>query len=120
MGSSAATLPKNGSAGVTEGPHDPSNAPPGTALVAPESVVSLSDKERLARAAAGWPVELEVAVPIRDFRLRHLLALQPDTVIESNWSHTEDVPLSAGKVQLAWSEFEVLEQQMAVRLTRLA
>jgi len=30
------------------------------------------------------------------------------------------VPLSAGDVQLAWSEFEVIEAQLAVRVTRLA
>jgi hypothetical protein len=30
------------------------------------------------------------------------------------------VPLTVGGVQLAWSEFEVVEQRMAIRLTRLA
>ncbi len=34
--------------------------------------------------------------------------------------HGEDVPLSAGDVQLAWSEFEVVDTQLAVRVTRLA
>jgi hypothetical protein len=29
------------------------------------------------------------------------------------------MPLAAGDVQLAWSEFEVINTQMAVRLTRL-
>ena len=28
-------------------------------------------------------------------------------------------PLAAGRVQLAWSEFEVVDTQLAVRLTRL-
>jgi len=31
----------------------------------------------------------------------------------------DDVPLSSGNVQLAWSEFEVVDTQLAVRLTRL-
>jgi hypothetical protein len=30
------------------------------------------------------------------------------------------VPLGSGEVQLAWSEFEVVDTQLAVRITRLA
>jgi hypothetical protein len=30
------------------------------------------------------------------------------------------MPLAAGDVQLAWSEFEVVDSQLAVRVTRLA
>jgi flagellar motor switch/type III secretory pathway protein FliN len=66
------------------------------------------------------PVELDVVVPIREFRVRHLLALAPGQVIESRWRNGEDVPLAAGDVQLAWSEFEVIDTQLAVRVTRLA
>jgi len=65
-------------------------------------------------------VELEVAVPVRNFRVCNLLALDPETVVESQWKHDEDLPLSAPGVQLAWTEFEVVETQLAVRLTRLA
>jgi len=66
------------------------------------------------------PVELDVAVPVRDFRVRNLLALEPGQVIKSQWVHGEDLPLASGDVQLAWSEFEVVDSQLAVRLTRLA
>jgi flagellar motor switch protein FliM len=65
------------------------------------------------------PVELDVAVPVRDFRVRHLLALEPGEVIETRWAHGEDMPLAAGLVQLAWSEFEVVDTHLAVRVTRL-
>ena len=71
-------------------------------------------------AIALLPVELDVAVPVRDFRVRNLLALEPGQLIESQWGHGEDVPLASGEVQLAWSEFEVVESRMAVRVTRLA
>ena len=73
----------------------------------------------LSPVLARLPVELDVSVPIRDFRVRDLLALEPGRVIESQWAHGEDMPLSAGEVQLAWSEFEVVETQLAVRVTRL-
>ena len=65
-------------------------------------------------------VELEVSVPVGDFRVRQLLALEPGVVVESRWNHSEDLPLAAGRVQLAWTEFEVVETQLAARLTRLA
>ncbi|MGB7548533.1 MAG: FliM/FliN family flagellar motor C-terminal domain-containing protein [Terracidiphilus sp.] len=70
--------------------------------------------------AARLPVELEVAIPVPEFRVRNLLALEPGQVIETQWGHGEDMPLSAGQVQLAWSEFEVAEAKLAVRITRLA
>ena len=66
------------------------------------------------------PVELGVTIPVREFRVRELLALVPGLVIETQWSHGDDLPLSAGEVQLAWSEFEVVETRLAVRVTRLA
>jgi flagellar motor switch protein FliM len=74
---------------------------------------------KLTEPVAQLPVELEVAVPVRDFRVRNLLSLEPGQVIETQWSHGEDMPLACGDVQLAWSEFEVVDTQLAVRLTRL-
>jgi flagellar motor switch/type III secretory pathway protein FliN len=71
---------------------------------------------RLARLA----VELDVAIPVRDFRVRNLLVLEPGQVIETQWQQGEDMPLTAGSVQLAWSEFEVIDSRLAVRITRLA
>ncbi len=78
------------------------------------------DSAALKSPVARLPVELEVAVPVRDFRVRHLLALAPGHIIESQWRNGEDVPLQSGDVQLAWSEFEVVDTQLAVRVTRLA
>jgi flagellar motor switch/type III secretory pathway protein FliN len=66
------------------------------------------------------PVELDVAVPVREFRVHNLLALDRGQVIETQWGNGEDVPLASGEVQLAWSEFEVVESQLGVRVTRLA
>ncbi|MGD0482591.1 MAG: FliM/FliN family flagellar motor switch protein [Terracidiphilus sp.] len=66
------------------------------------------------------PVAMGVSIPVREFRVRQLLALAPGQVIETQWSHGDDLPLAAGDVQLAWSEFEVVETRLAVRVTRLA
>jgi len=71
---------------------------------------------RLSRLA----VELDVAIPIRDFRVRSLLTLAPGQVIQTQWQQGEDLPLATRGAQLAWSEFEVIDEQLAVRVTRLA
>jgi flagellar motor switch/type III secretory pathway protein FliN len=65
------------------------------------------------------PLKLMVSVPLHGFKVRDLLALRPGVMISSGWLSSEDVPLMVGGVQLAWSEFEVVEQRMAIRLTRL-
>jgi flagellar motor switch protein FliN/FliY len=66
-----------------------------------------------------FPVEIDVAVPIRKFRVRDLLTLSKGVVIVSQWVQGEDLPLAAPGAQLAWSEFEVIDQKLAVRITRL-
>jgi flagellar motor switch protein FliN/FliY len=73
----------------------------------------------LSSQLARMPVELDVAIPIRQFRVGKLLALMPGQLIESDWGHGEDLPLAAGQVRLAWTEFEVVESRLAVRITRL-
>ena len=65
------------------------------------------------------PVQVDVTIPVHEFRVRHLLALKPGEVIETRWTSGEDMPLAAGEVQLAWSEFEVIDTLLAVRVTRL-
>lgn len=66
------------------------------------------------------PVMMEVAISLSRFRVRDLLGLSEGQVFETTSSDTEDVPLKIGDVQLGWTEFEVLDQKISVRLTRLA
>jgi flagellar motor switch protein FliN/FliY len=66
------------------------------------------------------PMKLSVGIPLVRFRVREMLQLASGQTIESEWPTTEDVPLKVGEIQVSWSEFEVVEQHMAVRLTRLA
>ena len=93
-------------------------APEEALVAAPQRVIHAPIA--LGSAIAGLPVELDVAVPVREFRVRNLLALEVGQVIETRWVQGEDLPLSADDVQLAWSEFELVETALAVRLTRLA
>jgi len=68
---------------------------------------------------ARLPVEIDVEVPVRGFRVRNLLTLTSGTVIASKWMNGDDLPLAARGAQLAWTEFEVIDQLLAVRITRL-
>ena len=65
------------------------------------------------------PVIIVAEIPLSRFRVRDLLALAEGQVFESSSPDTEDVPLKVGDVQLGWTEFEVVEQRIALRLTRL-
>lgn len=69
---------------------------------------------------AGLPLQLDVTVPIAAFRVEDLLALEKGRVLETQWAHDEDVPVWCGGAQLAWTEFEVVDQKLAVRVTRIS
>jgi flagellar motor switch/type III secretory pathway protein FliN len=64
-------------------------------------------------------VTMRAGVTLNRFRVRDLLAMKAGQVFESLSLATEDVPLRVGQMRLGWSEFEVQEQRLALRLTRL-
>lgn len=66
------------------------------------------------------PMQLDVLLPVRALRVRELLALGRGSVVETSHAHAQDVPVRCGERVLAWAEFEVAEQRLAVRITRLA
>jgi flagellar motor switch protein FliN len=119
----ATVQPLPPTAGAPQRPAEPAGgaeAPVEQALVLAPQPPAEGAGIALSGPMAGLPVELDVAVPVRDFRVRNLLALEQGQVIETEWAHGEDMPLAAGEVQLAWSEFEVVDSRLAVRVTRLA
>ncbi len=90
-----------------------------TALVPSEPIEREEAGLNVDSVVAQLPVELDVGVPIRDFRVRNLLALEPGVVVVSQWEHSDDLPVLSGKQPLAWSEFEVVDTHLAVRITHL-
>jgi flagellar motor switch/type III secretory pathway protein FliN len=64
-------------------------------------------------------ITMRLGVTLKSFRVRDLLTLKVGQVFESVSPETEDVPLMVGQVQLGWSEFEVVDQRLGLRLTRL-
>ncbi len=97
------------------------HAPAGQSdLIAQEKVEKRQlDAESIDPIVARIPVELDIAIPLPNFRVRNLLALAPGELIASKCNHGSDLPLAAGHVTLAWTEFEVLDTTLAVRITRL-
>jgi flagellar motor switch protein FliN/FliY len=89
------------------------------------SIVTPADEKSagrtlLAALAAKLPLQLDLRVPVPSFRVQNLLSLEKGQIVETVWPHTEDLPLWAGDVQLVWTEFEVVDQKLGVRVTRLA
>jgi flagellar motor switch protein FliN/FliY len=92
-------------------------------LAVPQEAETLTPPEparvALSTLAAKLPLQLDLLVPLPSFRVQSLLSLEKGQVIETAWPHTEDLPLWSGGVHLVWTEFEVVDQKLAVRVTRL-
>ena len=64
--------------------------------------------------------QLSVQLPLPGFRVRDFCGLGEKAVIDTHWLVGKDVPLRVNGELLAWCEFEVVENHLAVRLTELA
>jgi flagellar motor switch protein FliN len=100
-------------------PVAPQMAAEAALVQAPPAVFEREDALQINPLLSRLPVEVDVAVPIRKFRVRNLLALAEGVVVPSQWAQGDDMPLAARGAQLAWTEFEIMDQKLAVRITRL-
>lgn len=73
-------------------------------------------ESRIALAA----VQLEIRLPVQGMRVKDVLSLHKGEILETAWPSDEDLPGSCAGVHLFWTEFEVIEKRLAVRVTRLA
>lgn len=103
---------------------DPSAAPADakTALAVRESLdeETLPEETGVDPRFERLPMQVDVMVRVHSFRVQDLLSMEKGTVVETVHEHTQDVPVRCGGAVLLWSEFEVLDQRLAVRVTRLA
>jgi flagellar motor switch/type III secretory pathway protein FliN len=84
------------------------------------AVYSLIEAHPAGSMIGRLPVMVGVRIALRGFKVRDLLVLQAEQTVCSSCAVTDDVPLLAGNLKLCWGEFEVVEQRIAIRLTRLA
>jgi len=66
------------------------------------------------------PCLLTIEIPMPGFTVADLVYLQPGRIITTGWTVGQDVPLRINGELIAWSEFEIVQNRLAVRLTELA
>jgi flagellar motor switch/type III secretory pathway protein FliN len=68
--------------------------------------------------AMPWlPCTLSLEVPVVGFTIRDLLDLTKGSIVETACHHTSDVPLRVNRLLIGWTEFEVIGNRLAVRIT---
>jgi flagellar motor switch protein FliN/FliY len=100
-------------------------APAGTAnsqalLIGPENSDDAAQEPERDTRLDRLPMQLDVMVKVGSLRVQDLLALEKGMVVETIHEHSQDVPVHCGGALLMWAEFEVVEQKLGVRVTRLA
>ncbi len=66
------------------------------------------------------PCLLSIEIPVPGFTVADLVRLQAGRLIDTRWTVGQDVPLHINGELVAWSEFEIVNNHIAVRLTELA
>ena len=63
------------------------------------------------------PCTLTLDIPVVRFTIGDLLALTRGSIVETACHHTSDVPLRVNQLLIGWTEFEVIGDRLAVRIT---
>ena len=92
---------------------------PGLAPNPPSGKKTEAEQERWA-AVLGLPCELTVDLELPGFTIADLLKLRAGSVLDGHWRLGQDVPLRLNGTLIGWCEFEVVKQNLAVRLTEAA
>jgi len=66
------------------------------------------------------PCTLALDIPVLNFTVADLLNLQPGSVVETAYHQSSDLPLRVNGQLVGWTEFEVVGERLAVRLTDLS
>ena len=65
------------------------------------------------------PCTLALEVPLVNFTVGYLLQLQPGWLVQSSTHQSSDIPLHVNGILMAWTEFEVVGERLAARITDL-
>jgi flagellar motor switch/type III secretory pathway protein FliN len=63
------------------------------------------------------PCTLSVDLPLARFTIGDLLRLTEGSIVETACHQTSDVPLRVNHLLIGWTEFEVIGDRLAVRIT---
>ena len=68
--------------------------------------------------AVPWlPCTLTLELPVVRFTIGDLLGLKKGSIVETACHHTSDIPLRVNQLLVGWTEFEVVGDKLAVRIT---
>jgi flagellar motor switch/type III secretory pathway protein FliN len=66
------------------------------------------------------PFTLTLDIPVVRFTIRDLLSLTQGSIVETACHHTSDIPLRVNQLLIGWTEFEIVGDRLAVRITEQA
>jgi flagellar motor switch/type III secretory pathway protein FliN len=66
------------------------------------------------------PCTLVLEIPVIGFNVRDLLGLTIGSIVETAYHQSSDLPLRVNGQLVGWTEFEVVGERLAVRLTDLS
>jgi flagellar motor switch protein FliN/FliY len=93
---------------------------PTTPALAEQTSSSLATNPQQWGPMLELPCELSLDLPVPDFTVADLLRLKSGAVLETQWGNGDDVPVRINGQLVAWAEFEILGDRLAVRLTEWA
>ena len=77
----------------------------------------LQNSNDMLDSMAWLPCNVSVEVPVVRFTIGDLLALTPGSIVETACHQTSDVPVRVNRLLIGWTEFEVIGDRLAVRIT---
>lgn len=63
------------------------------------------------------PCTVTIDIPVPNFTIRDLLTLAEGSIVETACHQTSDLPLRVNNLLIGWTEFNVVGDRMAVRIT---
>lgn len=97
--------------------------PISTAELKPASGIQLVDppQDRDPGDVLPWlPCMLALDIPVLKFTVGDLLGLKRGSIVETSYHQSSDLPLRVNGQLVGWTEFEVVGDRLAVRLTDLS
>jgi len=86
----------------------------------PASAETSKPESPMWNKALRFPCEITADLPHPKFTFRQVMQLKPGDVLDFRWYQGKDVPMQVNGRLIAWAEFEVAEQKLALRVTELA
>ncbi len=81
---------------------------------------ALSARERNPGDVLPWlPCTMSLEVPVVAFTVDSLLRLSKGSIVQTGCHQSMDIPLRVNGLLMAWTEFEVVGERLAARITEL-